>query len=45
MTDKSNKVIAIYKNVGKNKIISNKKAYNTLELPVNMYKIKLDDVI
>ena len=45
MTDKSNKVIAIYKNVGKNKIISNKKAYNTLELPVNMYKIKLDDFI
>ncbi len=41
MTDKENKIIAIYKNVSKNKIISNKKAYNVYELPINKYKVKL----
>lgn len=45
MTDKKNKVVAIYKNVSKNKIITNKKAYNTLELPTNTYKVKLDETI
>ena len=45
MTDKNNKAVAIYKDVSKNKIISNKKAYNTLELPTNKYKVKLDETI
>ena len=45
MTDKESKVIAIYKNVSKNKIIMNRKAYNTYELPVDKYKIKLNDKI
>ena len=45
MTNKENIVIAIYKNVPKNKIIINRKAYNTYELPVDKYKIKLNDKI
>lgn len=45
MTDKNNKVIAIYNDVSKNKIIINKKAYNTLELPSSKYKIKLGDIL
>ena len=45
MTDRNNKVVGVYKNVGKNKVITNKKAYNTLELPTNLYNIKLDETI
>ena len=45
MTNKENIVIAIYKNVPKNKIIINRKAYNTYEFPVDKYKIKLNDKI
>ncbi len=45
MTNKDNKVIAIYKNTSKNKIIINKKAYYVYELPINTYKIELNDLI
>lgn len=45
MTDKENKVISIYKNVKKNRIIINRKAYNTLELPIDTYKIELNETI
>lgn len=45
MVDKNNKVIAIYKNVSKNKIIYNKKAYYVYELPINKYNIKINDNI
>ena len=45
MTDRDNKIIAIYRNVPKNKIIINRKAYNTYELPTDKYKIKLNDKI
>jgi len=45
LADKANKVIAIYKNVPKNKIIYNKKAYYIFELPTNKYKIELSDYI
>lgn len=45
MTDKSGKVISIYKNLKKNKVVSNHKAYNTYELPINTYKIELNDII
>lgn len=43
MTDKTNKVIGVYKKVPKNKIITNHKAYYTYELPINTYKIELND--
>lgn len=39
--DKNNKIIAIYKNVSKNKIIYNKNAYYIYELPKDKYKLKL----
>lgn len=45
MTDKNNKIIAIYKNIGKNKIIINLKAYNIYELPINTYDFKINDII
>lgn len=45
MIDKKGFVVGVYENVPKNKIITNKKAYYTLELPVNTYKIKLNDKI
>lgn len=45
MADKTHKVIKIYKNVSKNKILYNRKAYYVYELPTNKYKIKLDDII
>lgn len=45
MADKNHKVIGIYKNVSKNKIIINRKAYYTYELPINTYKIELNDII
>ena len=45
MTDKNNIVIAIYKNVSKNKIIYKKGAYYVYELPLDKYKIKLNDKI
>lgn len=46
MTDKNNRVLYIYKNLGKNKIILPKrKVYNTYELPVNMLNLKINDYI
>ena len=45
ISDKNNKVIAIYKNVGKNKIIINKKAYYIYELPINTYHFEINDII
>lgn len=45
MCDKNNIVIGVYKNTPKNKIIINKKAYYTYELPINKYDIKLTDKI
>lgn len=45
MTDNNHKVIKIYKNVGKNKIIYNIKSKYVYELPVDKYKIKLNDTI
>lgn len=45
MMNKDNKVIAIYQNIPKNKIIINHKAYNTLELPVYQYNIKIGDIL
>ena len=45
ITDINHKVIAIYKNIPKNKIIFNKNAYYIYELPINEYKIELNDII
>ena len=45
MADKNKKVIKIYKNIGKNKILYNKNAYYIYELPVNFKKINLGDII
>lgn len=45
ITDINHKVIAIHKNVPKNKIIYHKKAYYIYELPINTYKIELNDII
>ena len=45
IADKDKKVIAIHKNVPKNKIIYNKNGYYIYELPVDKYKIKLGDII
>ncbi len=46
MTDKNNKILYIYKNLNKNKIILPKKnIYNTYELPVNIIDLKINDYI
>lgn len=46
MIDKNNKVVYIKKNLSKNKIIIKKKAYHTIELPLNSIKnIKLGDQV
>ena len=46
MTDKNNKVLYIYKNLGKNKIILPKKnVYYTYEVPVNSISFKINDYI
>ena len=46
MTDKNNKVLYIYKNLGKNKIIFPKKnIYYTYEVPVNSIIFKTNDYI
>ena len=46
MTDKDNKVLYIYKNLKKNKIILPKrKVYYTYELPVNVIDFKINEKI
>ncbi len=46
MTDKNNKILYIYKNLKKNKIILPKKnVYNTYELPVNILDLKINEYI
>lgn len=46
MTDKDNKVLYIYKNLNKNRIIlPKKKVYYTYELPINTVEYKLNDYI
>lgn len=46
MTDKNNKVLAIYKNIKKNKIIINRKAYFTYEFPSNFItNLKVNDIL
>ena len=46
MTDKNNKVLYIYKNLNKNKIIFPKKnVYYTYELPINKIDFKISEQI
>lgn len=46
MTDKNNKIIYIYKNLSKNKIILPKKhVYYTYEFPINTIEFKINEQI
>lgn len=46
MIDKSNHIVYLKKELGKNKIVIKKKAYHTIELPANsINNIKLGDQI
>jgi len=46
MTDKNNKILYIYKNLDKNKVIFPKKyVYYTYEAPINALDYKLNDII
>lgn len=46
MTDKENKILYIYKDLNKNKIIlPKKKVYYTYELPINIFNFKIGDYI
>ncbi len=46
MCNKENKILYYYHNLSKNKIILPKKGvYKTIELPVNYYKIKINDYL
>ncbi len=46
MTDKNNKIIYIYKNLKKNRIILPKKSvYNTYEFPINTIEFNLNEQI
>lgn len=46
MCDKDNTILYYYENLGKNKIILPKKnVYKVIELPVNYFKVKINDKI
>lgn len=45
ITDKNNKVLYVYNNLGKNKIIIKKNAYYFYELPSNTNTYKVNDII
>ena len=45
MTDKNNKILYIYKDLKKNKVITHKEVYNIYEFPRNSTSFKINDVI
>lgn len=46
MCSKENKILYYYHNLGKNKVIlPKKKVYKTIELPVDYYKVRINDFI